>query len=311
MAEKSAEVVVVGAGPGGYVAAIRAAQLGKKVLVVERDQIGGICLNVGCIPSKALIAAGSLKEKIEHAGKLGLKVAGPVDVDVATLVGWKASIVKQLTGGVSSLFKRHGIETIAGDAKLAGPGRLEVKGKDGTTVVTYGDAILATGSRPIEIPGFKFDEKDVWSSTGALAPTRIPKRLLVIGGGYIGLELGIFYSKVGSAVTVVEMLPAILPGTEADCALVVGKSLAKRGISISSRRVPVTSESSEEPSSRLACEKKCDRRVFSSATWRAASAVASATRSSARRRRRRCVRCRSTKTFTLERSTSGLTGERM
>jgi dihydrolipoamide dehydrogenase len=232
MAEKSAEVVVVGAGPGGYVAAIRAAQLGKKVLVVERDQIGGICLNVGCIPSKALIAAGSLKEKIEHAGKLGLKVAGPVDVDVATLVGWKASIVKQLTGGVSSLFKRHGIETIAGEAKLAGPGRLEVKGKDGTTVVTYGDAILATGSRPIEIPGFKFDEKDVWSSTGALAPSRIPKRLLVIGGGYIGLELGIFYSKVGSAVTVVEMLPAILPGTEADCALVVSKSLAKRGIQV-------------------------------------------------------------------------------
>jgi choline dehydrogenase-like flavoprotein len=133
MAEKIAEVVVVGAGPGGYVAAIRAAQLGKKVLVVERDQIGGICLNVGCIPSKALIAAGSLKERIERAGKLGLKIAGKVEVDVATLVGWKGSIVKQLTGGVSSLFKRHGIETIAGDAKLAGPGRLEVKGKDGTT----------------------------------------------------------------------------------------------------------------------------------------------------------------------------------
>jgi len=232
MAEKSAEVVVVGAGPGGYVAAIRAAQLGKKVLVVERDQVGGVCLNVGCIPSKALIAAGSLKERIERAGKLGLKIAGKVEVDVATLVGWKGSIVKQLTGGVSSLFKRHGIETIAGDAKLAGPGRLEVKGKDGTTVVRYGDAILATGSRPIEIPGFKFDEKDVWSSTGALAPARVPKRLLVIGGGYIGLELGIFYSKIGSAVTVVEMLPTILPGTESDCALVVSKSLAKRGIAV-------------------------------------------------------------------------------
>src|SRR5262249_44362485 len=175
---------------------------------------------------------GSLKEKIEHAGKLGLKVAGPVEVDLATLVGWKGSIVKQLTGGVSSLFKRHGIETIAGDAKLAGPGRLEVKGKDGTTVVQYGDAILATGSRPIEIPGFKFDEKEGWSSTGALAPPRIPQRPPVIGGGYIGLELGIFYSKVGSAVTVVEMLPTILPGTEADCALVVSKSLAKRGIQV-------------------------------------------------------------------------------
>jgi dihydrolipoyl dehydrogenase len=232
MAEKSAEVVVVGAGPGGYVAAIRAAQLGKKVLVVERDQIGGICLNVGCIPSKALITAGSLKERIEHASAFGLKVSGPVEVDVAALVGWKSKIVQQLTGGVAGLFKRHGIETLAGEGRLAGPGRLEVKGKEGSTLVKYDDAILATGSRPIEIPGFKFDEKEVWSSTGALAPSKIPKRLLVIGGGYIGLELGIFFSKVGSEVTVVEMTGSILPGTESDCALVVARSLAKRDVTV-------------------------------------------------------------------------------
>ncbi len=235
MAEKTTEVCVIGAGPGGYVAAIRAAQLGKKVVVVERDQLGCVCLNVGCIPSKALIAAGSLKEKIEHAGVMGLKLHGTVEVDLAALVGWKAGIVKKLTGGVAQLFKSNAIETVVGEAKLVGPGKVEVKGKDGTTTVTtvkYQDVILATGSRPIEIPGFKFDEKEVWSSTGALAPTRCPKRLLVIGGGYIGLELGIFYAKIGSEVIVVEMTGAILPGVDPDLAQVVARHLQKRGVNV-------------------------------------------------------------------------------
>ncbi|MBL8840872.1 MAG: dihydrolipoyl dehydrogenase [Planctomycetes bacterium] len=233
MAEKKTQVCVIGAGPGGYVAAIRAAQLGKKVVVVERDQVGGVCLNVGCIPSKALIAAGSLKEKIAHAATMGIKVGGPVEVDLAALVAWKAGIVKKLTGGVSGLFKTHGIEAVAGEAKLAGPGKVEVKGRDGAaTTIQYDDLILATGSRPIEIPGFKFDEKDVWSSTGALAPTRLPKRLLVIGGGYIGLELGIFYAKIGSEVTVVEMTGAILPGSDPELAAVVAKNLSKRAVKV-------------------------------------------------------------------------------
>jgi dihydrolipoamide dehydrogenase len=231
--EKSTQVVVIGAGPGGYVAAIRAAQLGRKVVVVEREAIGGVCLNVGCIPSKALITAAALKEKVAHASVMGLELKGELTVDVAKLVGWKAGIVKKLTGGIGQLFKAHGIESIAGEAKLAGPGRVTVRERDGaTTSIRCEDVVVATGSRPIEIPGFKFDEKDVWSSTGALAPTAIPKRLLVIGGGYIGLELGIFYSKVGSEVVVVEMTPSILPGTDPELAQVVARSLQKRKVAV-------------------------------------------------------------------------------
>ena len=232
MAEKSTQVAILGAGPGGYVAAIRAAQLGKKVLVIEREALGGVCLNVGCIPSKALITAGGLKDRIEHASTMGLKLKGSIEVDVAALVAWKAGIVKKLTGGVGQLFKHHKIESLMGEGRLAGPGRIDVKGSDGVTQVRYEDLILATGSRPIEIPGFKFDEKDVWSSTGALAPTRVPKRLLVIGGGYIGLELGMFFAKVGSDVTVVEMTAGILPGTDPELAAVVGRSLQKRGAKV-------------------------------------------------------------------------------
>jgi dihydrolipoamide dehydrogenase len=232
MAERTTQVAVIGSGPGGYVAAIRAAQLGRKVLVIEREVIGGICLNVGCIPSKALIAAGGLKERIERASTMGLKLKGSIEVDLAALVAWKAGIVKKLTGGVGILFKNHKIETLMGEAKLAGPGRIEVKGADGTTAVRYEDVILATGSRPIEIPGFKFDEKDVWSSTGALAPTRVPERLLVIGGGYIGLELGTFFAKVGSEVLVVEMTGSILPGTDPDLSAVVARALEKRGVKV-------------------------------------------------------------------------------
>jgi dihydrolipoamide dehydrogenase len=232
MAEKATQVAVIGAGPGGYVAAIRAAQLGRKVLVIEREALGGVCLNVGCIPSKALITAGALKERVEKAGSMGLKLKGAIEVDLPALVAWKAGIVKRLTGGVGQLFKHHKIESISGDARLNGPGRIDVKNAEGTTTVKYEDVILATGSRPIEIPGFKFDEKDVWSSTGALAPDRVPKRLLVIGGGYIGLELGCFFAKVGSAVTVVEMTGGILPGTDPELSAVVARSLQKHEIKV-------------------------------------------------------------------------------
>ena len=227
------DVAVLGSGPGGYVAALRAAQLGKRVVLVERGELGGVCLNVGCIPSKALITAGGLKERIEHAGAMGLKLKGAVEVDLAAMVAWKAGIVKKLTGGVGQLLKHHRIETVMGEAKLAGPGLVRVKGADGAAAtIRCAGLILATGSRPIEIPGFRFDEKEVWSSTGALAPARIPGRLLVIGGGYIGLELGMFFAKVGSEVTVVEMTAGILPGTDPELSAVIARSLQRRGVKV-------------------------------------------------------------------------------
>ncbi len=234
MGERIVEVVVIGAGPGGYVAAIRAAQLGKKVLVVEKEALGGVCLNVGCIPSKAMIAAGNLKHRIENAGSMGLHVS-KVEVRVDELVKWKAGIVKKLTGGIGALFKNHRIEHLSGVARFKTPGQIEVQGKEGTTLVRYQDAVIATGSRPIEVPGFPFDEKHVWSSTGALEPDRIPRHLLVIGGGYIGLELGFFYRKLGSEVTVVEMLDTILVGQDPELVEVVARSLRKRGVKVHQR----------------------------------------------------------------------------
>ncbi len=225
------EVAVVGAGPGGYVAAIRAAQLGKKVLVVERANLGGVCLNVGCIPSKAMIAAGNLMEKIRGASKIGIHVDG-MSLKIEELVAWKAGIVDRLTGGIGVLFKNHKIEHLAGKARLAGPGKLLVETEKGTQEVHYQDVILATGSRPIEIPGFDFDEDNVWSSTGALAPKKIPGSVLVIGAGYIGLELGFFYRKIGAEVIVVEMTDSVLPGQDPELSKVVARSLKKKKVKV-------------------------------------------------------------------------------
>jgi dihydrolipoamide dehydrogenase len=231
MEQKQAAVVVIGAGPAGYVAAIRAAQLGKQVVVVEQESLGGVCLNVGCIPSKALIHAGKLRDKLRHISKIGIHV-GDVEVRIEDMVKWKAGIVKKLTGGIGHLFKNHKIEAVMGQASFAQPGIVAVQGKKGNVQIRYEDAIIATGSRPIEIPGFAFDEKDVWSSTGALAADRIPPRLLVIGGGYIGLELGMFFRNVGSEVTVVEMTDTILPGQDPDLCGVVARSLKKHKIKV-------------------------------------------------------------------------------
>ncbi|MGQ0535749.1 MAG: dihydrolipoyl dehydrogenase [Methanobacteriota archaeon] len=228
---KSCDVLVIGAGPGGYVAAIRAAQLGKKVLVVERDALGGVCLNWGCIPSKALIHAATLADRLAHAEEIGVG-GGPVKVDAKKLQSWKTGIVKQLTGGIASLFKGNGVEHVLGVARLTGPTTAEVTTTSGKEEVRFAHAILATGARPIEIPGFAFDGRTVIGSKEALALESVPKRLVVIGGGFIGLELGTVYAALGSEVTVLEMMRELLPGNDPELVNVVARKLGKRGVAV-------------------------------------------------------------------------------
>ena len=224
-------VVVIGAGPAGYVCAIRLAQLGQKVTVVEKEFLGGTCLNVGCIPSKAMIAAGALMERIHEASAMGITVSD-VKLDLARLVAWKGEVVNKLTSGVGGLLKNHKVEHVAGTGRIHDARTVKVATASGDRTIACDDIVLATGSVPIAIPGFDFDKKRVWSSTEALAPDRIPKHLLVIGGGYIGLELGFLYKKLGSEVTVVEFTEGALPGQDRDCVRVIERSLKQSGIKL-------------------------------------------------------------------------------
>ncbi len=231
---KQTEVCVIGSGPGGYVAAIKAAQLGKKVLVIDRDKVGGVCLNCGCIPSKALITAAGFYDKMQNgAAEMGI-TAGKTSVDMTKLQTWKQGVVNKLTGGVGQLLKANGCEYMTGEAKFKSPKELEVKTADGKTEVIQATSfIIATGSRPIEIPGFAFDQKNVLSSTEALSLDDLPKRLAVIGGGYIGLEIGSFYQKFGVEVTIIEATKGILTGVvDSDCSQVVARKLKKKGVNI-------------------------------------------------------------------------------
>ena len=226
-----ADVVVLGAGPAGYVSAIRLAQLGKKVTVIDRAEVGGVCLNRGCIPSKALIHAGGIFEKIKHASEMGIEVKD-ARIQLPQLMKWKQSVVKKLTGGVEGLLKANGCTLIAGDAKFTGARSLQVKAAAGVIEVQFNQCVVATGSRPARLPGLEVDQKRVVDSTGALELQEIPKRMLCIGGGYIGLELGTFYSKVGSQVTVVEAGAGLLGGVDPELTRVVQRRLEKNGVKI-------------------------------------------------------------------------------
>ncbi|MGE0616516.1 MAG: dihydrolipoyl dehydrogenase [Bacteriovoracia bacterium] len=231
MAKQTADVVVLGAGPAGYVCAIRLAQLGKKVTVVDRAEVGGVCLNRGCIPSKALIYAGTLFEKMHHAEEMGITVKG-AEVNLKKMVAWKETVVKKLTGGVGGLLKANGCTWVAGDAKFTGPKTMEIKAKGETIELSFNQCVIATGSRPTAIPGFEVDQDGILDSTGALNLTEIPKSMLCIGGGYIGLELGTFYAKVGTKVTVVEAGPALLGMVDPQLTSVVAKGLKKREVDV-------------------------------------------------------------------------------
>jgi dihydrolipoamide dehydrogenase len=225
------EALVIGSGPGGYVAGIRLGQLKKKALVVERDKPGGICLNVGCIPSKALINASKYYDKFRHGADIGI-LADNIRLDMAKLQSWKGEVVSKLTGGVRTLLKANNCDYRTGTARLTSRNTVELQQKDGPVTIQADNIVLATGSRPIEIPGFKFDGKLIVDSTGALDFAQVPERFLVVGGGYIGIEIGTLYAKLGAKVTVVEALPAILPGTDPELAQVVSRKLKKLGVEV-------------------------------------------------------------------------------
>jgi dihydrolipoamide dehydrogenase len=221
------DTLVIGSGPGGYVAAIRAAQLGQKVAIAEKAEMGGVCLNVGCIPSKALINAGHRVEHAKHSEDMGIK-AENVTVDFSKVQEWKAGIVKKLTGGVEGLLKGNKVEIIRGEAYFVNENTVRIMDEKNSQTYTFKNAIIATGSRPIEIPGFKWSDR-VISSTGALALKEVPKKLVVIGGGYIGMELGTAYANFGTEVTILEGGKQILPGFEKQMSQVVSKRLKKKG----------------------------------------------------------------------------------
>lgn len=225
------QAIVIGAGPGGYPCAIRLGQLGVKTLIIEKEYWGGVCLNVGCIPSKALIVAAKRYEELNHAGDIGFELpAGDININVSKLMGWKDGVVSKLTGGVKTLLKANGVEQVFGTATLVDKGKVEVKTDAGSTTYTADHIVVATGSTPIEIPGFAYADAPVLDSTKALALTEIPKHLIVIGGGYIGLELGGVYAKLGAKVTVVEATASLLSGFDPDVIKVLTRRSKKEGV---------------------------------------------------------------------------------
>lgn len=229
MATIKKTALVIGAGTGGYPCAIRLGQLGVDTMLVEKAQPGGVCLNVGCIPSKALISATKLAHKAQHAAKMGISFGAP-RVDMKQMQEWKSGIVKKLTSGVGGLVKGNGAEYRQATAEFLGGKRVKLTSPDGKEdIVEAEHIVIATGSLPIEIPGFKFDGKRILDSTAALTLDYVPSEFIVIGGGYIGLELGQTFQRLGSKLTVIEGLDRILPGMEKELGDPVAKQIVADG----------------------------------------------------------------------------------
>ncbi|MDB5357210.1 MAG: lpd [Phycisphaerales bacterium] len=224
------DLIVIGAGPGGYVAAIRAAQLGMRVACVDRQFLGGTCLNVGCIPSKALLDSSErlweAKNKLSHHGI----VVGNVTIDLKTMLGRKDQVVKQLTDGVGFLFRKNKIDSVIGTGRIVSPDTVEVKAADGTRTLRTKRILIATGSAPTDLPGLPFDGKNIVGSTEALCFDKVPERLLVVGAGYIGLELGSVWSRLGSKVHFLEFTDTVLPLMDRDLSGRLHRLLEKQGL---------------------------------------------------------------------------------
>ncbi|MCK9540407.1 MAG: dihydrolipoyl dehydrogenase [Novosphingobium sp.] len=228
---ESYDVIVLGSGPGGYVAAIRAAQLGLKTAIVERENLGGICLNWGCIPTKALLRSAEVFHQMKHAKDYGLS-AENVSADLDAVVKRSRGVAAQLNKGVTHLMKKNKIAVHMGQGKLVAPGKLEVTGDKGTETLDGKHIIIATGARAREIPKAKADGKRIWTYRHAMTPPEMPTKLLVIGSGAIGIEFASFYNDLGADVTVVELMDRIVPVEDAEVSAFLEKALAKQGMKI-------------------------------------------------------------------------------
>jgi|TARA_B110000037_G_scaffold212998_2_gene266541 dihydrolipoamide dehydrogenase len=255
MSDSSFDLVVIGSGPGGYVCAIRAAQLGLKTAIIEKDSnLGGTCLNVGCIPSKALLHSSHLFHQAAHGEVHGIKAKG-IELDLTAMMKRKDGVVEQLRGGVGMLLKQRGVSIFKGHGSFVGPGKIEIKGDKSTETIEAKNTVIATGSVPVELPFLKFDGDKVVSSDHGIAFDEVPKRLVVIGGGAIGLELGSVWARLGSEVSIVEFLPSIAGGLDADISKLVERIFKKQGLKIHTQ-TKVTEASVTAKGVTLKAEKK-------------------------------------------------------
>jgi dihydrolipoamide dehydrogenase len=223
-----ADVVVLGAGPGGYTAAFRAADLGKQVLLIEKyASLGGVCLNVGCIPSKALLHVAKVINEADEVSHHGVTFGKP-RIDIDQVRSWKGSVIGKLTGGLSGLAKQRKVQVVQGVAKFSSPNSLAVQTADGEKIVTFDNCIVAAGSSVARIPGFPYEDERIIDSTGALALKDVPKRMLVIGGGIIGLEMATVYDALGAKISVVELMDQLMPGADKDMVKPLHNRIAKR-----------------------------------------------------------------------------------
>jgi dihydrolipoamide dehydrogenase len=261
MAARSFDLIVIGAGPGGYVAAIRAAQLGLKVVCIERENLGGICLNWGCIPTKAMLRSSEVFHLMHRAKEFGLS-AENISYDLDAVVKRSRGVAKQLSGGIGHLFKKNKVEVVMGEAKLAGPGKVTVKTDKGVEDLTAPNIVLATGARARSLPGLEADGKRVWSYRHALVPPHMPKELLVIGSGAIGIEFASFFNTLGAKTTVVEVMDRILPVEDAEISAFAKKQFVKQGMTILEKAVVKSLDRADKVTAHIEVGGKVEAKVF-------------------------------------------------